>query len=434
MAGRETGARLHAPATLDDTGLSRDLILQIVAKTLYFAGELTGVELANRLAVGFQIVEPVLELLRRDQHCEIAGGSVVGAPSYRYRLTDAGRVRASLFIDQSHYVGPLPVPLVQYTAYMGDLARATAADVTQDAIGKAFSHLVLSRRVLDQLGPAIAARHSLFVYGPPGNGKTVIAQAIRNVLEGNMLIPHAIEVEGQIIRLFDPVNHEPVAGLPVEHALERSQEGDARWVMCRRPLVTVGGELTLDALELGQAGQSGFYRAPLQLLANGGVLVIDDFGRQHATPRDLLNRWIVPLESRVDHLTLQTGQKFEVPFQVFVVFATNLKPADLVDEAFLRRIQYKVLATSPTTAEFVEIFANYCRDRNLTFDRRLAESIVADELRSRGIPLRGCHPRDLIEHALALATYCGQPRALTRELLASACATYFVVDEELEAV
>jgi SpoVK/Ycf46/Vps4 family AAA+-type ATPase len=205
-------------------------------------------------------------------------------------------------------------------------------------------------------------------------------------------------------------------------------------VRCRRPLITAGGELSVEALELGFSTATGLYRAPLQVLGNGGVLVIDDFGRQQSPPQVILSRWIVPLESGVDYLTLRTGQKFEVPFHTFVVFATNLKPSDLVDEAFLRRIHYKVLAESPSDEEFVRIFENYCRAKRLDFDRALAEHVLRDELKRRGIKPRACHPRDLIEHGLSIATYLGLPRLLSAELLSEACATYFVEDRDLATV
>ncbi len=420
-----------APKRPEGVGLSGDLILQIVTKTLHFAGELRGTELAARLGVPFFVIEPALELLKNERHCEIIGGSLVGAPAYIYRLTDAGRVRAALFLEDNHYVGALPVPLDQYQAYMARFAAQHSIEVTRDLVSVAFSHLVLNRRVLDQLGPAIAAWHSLFIYGPPGNGKTVIAQAIRNVLHGELAIPHALSVEGQIVRLFDPVNHERVDDTTAESGLEDHHPFDHRWVRCRRPLVTVGGELTMPALELGFSEAFGFYTAPLQALANGGVLLIDDFGRQSATPREMLNRWIVPLESRVDFLTLRTGQKFELPFNVFVVFATNIKPGDLVDEAFLRRIQYKVLAESPTPAEFTQIFKNYCTAAQLSYDPALVEHVINKELRPRGVLMRGCHPRDLIEHAMAIAKYLDQPRTLTPALLSEACASYFVEDRDI---
>jgi predicted ATPase with chaperone activity len=421
---------------VEETGLSSDLILQIATKTLHIAGDLTGTELAARLGVPFQVIEPSLDLLKRDRHCEITGGALLGPPSYTYRLTDAGRVRAMLFMESSRYVGALPVPLQQYTAYMNRFSVEHRVIATRDVVRKAFAHLVLSQRVLDQLGPAIAAWHSLFVYGPPGNGKTVIAQAIRNVLRDHIAVPYAISIDAHIIRVFDSVNHEPIPPDDDEEAdwpdssLQSANVFDGRWVRCRRPLVTAGGEMTLESLELGHTG-GGFYRAPLQVIANGGVLVIDDFGRQQVSARNLLNRWIVPLEGGLDYLTLRTGEKFQVPFQTFVVFATNLKPSDLADEAFLRRIRYKVLAESPTVDEFAEIFENYCRTRRLTFDRSVADSLVEGELRRRQIPLRGCHPRDLIEHALAIAKYLDRPERLTPELISEACASYFVEDRDL---
>jgi len=355
-----------APTTPAEAGLSLDLITQLVLKTLHFSGELTGAELAKRLGVNFSVIESAVDFLKAQHQIEIAGGSMVGRASYRYRITDAGRTRAALFLETNHYVGVAPVPFEQYRQYMLNFRKTAPRTATRDRVRAAFSHLVISQGVLDQLGPAINAGHSMFVYGPPGNGKTVISQAIRKLLHGNIAIPHAIEVEGAIIRFFDPVNHEPVAaGDDADQGLDLGNRLDHRWVLCKRPMVMVGGELTLGALELSYNPSTGFYRAPVQAIANGGVLVIDDFGRQQVAPRDLLNRWIVPLESRVDFLTLQSGQKIELPFNVLVIFATNIKPADLVDEAFLRRIHYKVFAESPTVAEFKQIFENCCRDRGV---------------------------------------------------------------------
>jgi SpoVK/Ycf46/Vps4 family AAA+-type ATPase len=270
----------------------------------------------------------------------------------------------------------------------------------------------------------------MFVYGPPGNGKTVIAQAIRNLLDGEIAVPHAIEVQGSIIRLYDPVNHEPIATPEAPTGLSRSDRPDARWVRCRRPMVMVGGELTLEALELSYSPTMRFYGAPVQAVANGGVLVIDDFGRQRCSARDLLNRWIVPLESRVDFLTLNTGQKFELPFMLLVVFATNIRPSELVDEAFLRRIHYKVLAESPTVADFRRIFENCCHERQIPYDDAIVEHLLTHYYRTRNLTLRGCHPRDLIDQALAQAAYLDEPRRLTNELLEAACASYFVDDTE----
>jgi hypothetical protein len=422
-----------APITLEETGLTVDLLLQLTLKHMHFAGELTGSELARRLGLRFTAIEPAVHALKAQHQIEIVGGTMAGPASYRFRITDKGRTRVAIFLEHNQYVGFAPVPLGRYVAYLHDWKKVAPHSATRTRVREAFKHLVLGQRVLDQLGPAINAAHSLFVYGPPGNGKSVISQAIRNLLDGDIAIPHALEVEGQIVRLFDPVNHDELP-LPDADGLADDAAPDRRWVRCRRPLVTVGGELTLDSLELSYNATSGFYHAPVQAAANGGVLVIDDFGRQQFEPRQFLNRWIVPLESRVDYLTLQTGQKFELPFAVLLVFATNLQPSTLVDEAFLRRIHYKVLAESPTVEEFRDIFKGCCQQRGVPYENALVDGMLKSFFKPRGIALRGCHPRDLIEQALSLAEYLGEPRHLTSELLEAACAGYFVSDETIAPV
>ena len=420
-----------APATLAEAGLPLDLVVQLSLKTLNYAGDLTGTELGRRLGLRFTVIEPAIDLLRSQRQVEVVSGSMVGPPSYGYRITDAGRARASLFLEQNHYLGVAPVPLAHYTSYLRAFRQALPRrKITRREVRAAFGHLVLSERVIDEIGPAVHAAHSMFVYGPPGNGKTVICQALRNLLEGELAIPHAIEVEGHIIRVFDPVVHEELPLHETGSLVSAHAADDFRWARCRRPVVTVGGELTLEALDLAYMPNQGFYRAPVQALANGGVLVVDDFGRQRCAARDLLNRWIVPLESRVDYLTLQTGQKFELPFLALAAFATNIRPRDLVDEAFLRRIRYKVFAASPSVEEFAAIFQNCCVDRSIEFDRGLVDRLLQDIYRPRRIPLRGCHPRDLIEQALSLAAYLNQPQRLTFALLQAACDSYFVDDGE----
>jgi predicted ATPase with chaperone activity len=416
-----------APMTLEATGLSMDLVVQLVLKTLHFAGELTGTALGERLGLHYNAIRPAIDLLKSLRHVEIAGGSLLGGASFQYRITHAGPTRAALFLEQNRYVGRAPVPLDQYQAYRRAFTREAPHAATRDRVRSAFSHLVVNDDILDQLGPAINAGRSLFIYGPPGNGKTVMSQAIRNLLEGGIAIPYAIEVEGHIVRVFDRINHEP---LPTEEATGAYDDGpvdDARWIACRRPLVTVGGELTLEQMQLNPS-PAGFYRAPLQAIANGGVLVIDDFGRQRCSPSELLNRWIVPLESRVDYLSLETGQMFELPFAALVVFATNLRPSELVDEAFLRRIHAKVFAAGPSPMEFAQIFQGCCEARAIDYDPALVAHLFDSFYRPRQIALRGCHPRDLIDHALSLADYRGEPRQLTAQLLDHACAVYFVDD------
>ncbi len=423
-------AELPAPMTLADAGISRDMVEQLLIKTLHFAGELTGYEMAERLGMSFPSIEPAIDSLKHARLTEIVGGTTLGSPSYRHRITSLGRERAGMFLDRNMYTGIAPVPLRQYVRYMNEFFARTPHAVSPEQVREAFSHLVLSEKVLNQLGPAVNANHSLFVYGPPGNGKTVISQAIRNLLVGDIWIPHAIDVDGSIIHLFDPLNHDPLPPEPPKKTLDATPQWDRRWVHSKRPLVTVGGELMLESLELTYNPTGGFYRAPIQLVANGGVLVIDDFGRQQAPPQALLNRWILPLEGRIDYLTLQSGQKIAVPFMVLPVFATNIRPADLVDEAFLRRIQYKVLAENPTARDYAKIFQRVCQEKGLEYDPSLVTHLLDSVYRRRDLAMRGCQPRDLINQAMSVAKYRGEPHRLTTELLDEACATYFVDEHE----
>ncbi len=419
--------QLAAPTTLEEAGLSLDLVTQLVLKTLYVTGELSGADLAKRLGLFFGVLEPVLEFIKAQRHCEIVSGTIAGGSSFRYRITNEGRSVAALYLQQSHYIGTAPVPLSQYRKYMTDRRRAGLGGVTRDEVHRGLSHLVLGQAVLDEIGPAVNGGQSIFIYGPPGNGKTVIAHALRDMLPGDIEVPHAIEVEGNIIRVYDPVTHEqrsmPEDAAPTFNVVSSK---DARWVTCRRPLVKTGGELTLESLDLTYDRRLGYHRAPLQVIANGGMLLVDDFGRQRCAPRDLLNRWMVPLESGTDYLTLASGVTFEVPFFVFVAFATNIRPSELVDDAFLRRVRYKVFADAPSVEDFARIFENYCSERAVPFEKSVVDKLLGGYFQTHGVMRRGCHPRDLIEQALLLADYRGEPRELTIELLESACAAYFV--------
>ena len=393
-------------------------------KVLYFS-EATGTKVADRLHISYAVFDGFVQHARAERLVEVRGASGTGSAAYQYALTDLGRDRARQYLDICQYVGPAPVPLAQYVAAIRALGAARQA-VDRERIEAGCSHLVISPRMLDQIGPAINSGRSLFLYGPPGNGKTVVAEAIGRVFGGDLWMPHAIDVDGQIITMFDPVNHVRRSTSDEGSDLITTRPHDRRWVQVQRPVVVGGGELTLDMLDLTFDPIAKFYEAPIQLKANGGVFVIDDFGRQRVPPRDLLNRWIVPLESRVDFLTLHTGRKFEVPFEAFVVFATNLQPETLADEAFLRRIPYKVLARNPTFDEFTRIFALNCERHQMRFDPVIIEYLQRQYYTPRGIEMRACHPRDLVEQVVDLCRYRGCEPAISRDVLDSVCMSYFL--------
>jgi predicted ATPase with chaperone activity len=292
---------------------------------------------------------------------------------------------------------------------------------------------VVGDGILEQLGPAVNANKAVFLYGPPGNGKTVIAQGMGRAIGGEMYVPYALDIDGSTVTLYDPASHESLeADDPDPLTLIAAGPRDRRWVRIRRPVVVVGGELTLEMLDLTFNRLTGFYEAPVQLKANGGVFLVDDFGRQRVRPSELLNRWIVPLESRVDYLTLHTGKKFEVPFDTLVAFATNLDPADLADEAFLRRIPYKIYIGDPTIEEFSRIFELNCRRRQLPFHRVLVTYLQRRYYGLNRRPMRACHPRDLVDQVTALCRYRGSEPTITRDLLDKACSAYFVRETDVK--
>jgi len=413
------------PATLEETGLHPDTLAQILLKTLV-AGEATGMSLSEKLRLPYSVLDLLIQHGRVEKLIEVRGMSGAGNAGYRYVLTDLGRDRAQQFFDLSRYVGPAPVPLHQYNAYVR-ACMAAKPYLNRERLETGFSNLVVSEGMFDQLGPAVNSGKSLFLYGAPGNGKTVLAEGIGRAYGDQMYMPYAIDVDGQTITMYDPVSHQLIgSGSGDSNSVVASAGVDRRWERIVRPVVVVGGELTLEMLDLTFNPIARFYEAPIQLKANGGVFVVDDFGRQRIPARDLLNRWIVPLESRVDFLTLHTGRKFEIPFNVLVVFATNLRPETLADEAFLRRIPYKILAKNPTMDEYCRIFELNCVRRGMQFDSVMVEYLQRKYYQPRKIQMRACHPRDLISQVVDRCRYHGRQLAITRELLDAACASYFL--------
>ena len=416
------------PLTLADSGLAADSLSTLLVKTLH-SGEASGMELADRIRLPYGILEPLLDHLRVEMLVQVKSAAGMGTAGYRYTLTDAGRDRALRYFEACGYVGPAPVPLGQYASYMSAL-RSQTRDVYRERVANAFSHLIVEPEMLDQLGPAIASGRAMFLYGPPGNGKSVMGEGIGNVLGGDIYVPHAIDVDGQVITLYDPVAHEARGGADEGSIIRSDTDIDGRWIRVGRPVITVGGELTLEMLDLRYKELSAFYESPVHLKANGGVLVVDDFGRQRVPARDLLNRWIVPLESRVDYLNLVSGRKFQVPFDTMVVFATNLEPRSLADEAFLRRIPYKILAKNPSLAQFSKIFEMNCKRHGLNFDPSIVQHLNDKYYIGRKLEMRACHPRDLTDQVVNLCRYHRRATELTPDILDAVCQSYFLEDTQ----
>jgi predicted ATPase with chaperone activity len=427
------------PESVSDTGLSEEFLVDLLLKTLYIQGVRTGRQLMAAVRLPFSFVDDRLLSLQQRRLVEVLGTSGPNRGSYLFDLTGAGRDRAREALSSSQYVGPAPVPLVQYRTWV-EKQTIRNVHVTREVVREGFRRMVLSDAVHDVLGPSINSAKSLFLYGAPGNGKTMIAETISHLLGGDIFVPFTVEVEGQMMILYDPVYHHPVAGLnPLEETdgaeggwLKESPTYDQRYVKVRRPIVLTGGELTLDQLDLQYDVHTKMYQAPFQLKANGGVLILDDFGRQRVPPKDLLNRWIVPLEKRIDFLTLHTGGKFPVPFDCLLIISTNLEPSHLVEEAFMRRIHYKILVEGPNPQQYAEIFARCCIERDIPYDQAAVNHIYDQWYGQRGIHARACHPRDILDHLVDIARfYQGRPE-LTFDMVDRACRSYFLDDSRKE--
>jgi len=412
-----------APKSVADTGLNMGLLSDLALKVMYFESYLAGRDLADKMGLPFAgVVAGILDFLKREQLCEVRSASGRGGLSeamYEYVLTARGRENARDALERSQYAGLAPVPL---TDYIQSIRVQGLKDVVvhQPHLQKALSHLIFSPKTFEQIGPAVNSGRSIFLFGSPGNGKTSIAEAIGTLLmEGDMYIPYAVEIEGQIIKVFDDVNHKLIKE-------EGQRNVDARWLKIKRPFIVVGGELTLEGLDLVYDTNNKYYEAPFQMKANGGIFLIDDFGRQQVRPTDLLNRWIVPLEKRIDFLTLHTGRKFEIPFEVLIVFSTNLEPADLVDEAFLRRIRHKIEVHDPSWEEFAEIFKRVANAKKVPFSEQAFAYVVREHYLKPNRPPRACHARDLLDQVIDIAKYLNVHPVLSKELVDRAAEAYFV--------
>jgi predicted ATPase with chaperone activity len=420
---REVVAAVESP---NDLGIPIAIVQDLILKIMFNEGEASLRRLSSVIRVQPNLIDGLVEQMQQEHLVEVARAGGAGRFSYMFRLTDAGDKRTKDAFDRSQYVGPAPINLEAYNEAIL-LQTDSRTRVTPDEVQHALSHLILPDNFHRSIGPAINEGSSLFLYGPPGNGKTTVAEAIGGILTGSspIFLPYAVTVAGYIIVLYDPIIHKE-ADVDPKTVADNFGEVDPRWGIFDRPVVIVGGELTMDAVELRFEELAKFYEAPLQMKANGGMFLIDDFGRQQISPAELLNRWIVPLESKVDYLRLRTGQTMEIPFEQLIVFSTNLDPNDLVDDAFMRRIQMKVGVFSPDLKMFFQIFRIMSDSIGVPFDENTFRYLIEEWYKKQGRTMQAVHPRDLLKIVRALCEYEGVQPHMTPDLIDEACNNYFV--------
>ncbi|MSU77509.1 MAG: ATPase [Gemmataceae bacterium] len=423
-----------APDSLKQSGLSLNFLNELLLRTLYVHGTMLGLDMARSLCLPFKVIEESLKFLKDEKCIEVQGGDLIGRVSYRFTLTDLGRRRAQESMKQCGYVGPAPVPLDDYVEQTYRQA-VTGISCSPEPLRAAFSHLVLREEMFNAIGPAIVSGRSVFIYGPSGNGKTSIARAIGEFMNnagGEVYVPYAFLAENSIITVYDSSLHQRAGEGEADRMedneatirrLMNSGTVDARWVKIKRPVVVTGGELNLDMLDLRYNADANFYQAPIQVKANGGVFLIDDFGRQLCSPKELLNRWILPLEDRHDFLTVASGKKFEVPFEQLIIFSTNLDPKDLVDDAFLRRIRHKVGINAPQRDIYEKIFNSMVKRLGMSPCPEAVDYLY-ERYYSKGRNARASDCRDLLEIVQAICRFRRQPVQLSRELIAEASASF----------
>ena len=414
------------PESLEDAGVTGALLEQLILKYLYFRGELAGREIAKLAGMPFSLIDKTLEGQKRQHLVEVKSSLGIGNSSAVFSLTMAGRDIAREYLENNQYAGPVPVPLYQYTEVVR-LQKFKQDWLSPALLREAYRHLVIEADILAQIGPAVNASKSFLIYGQPGNGKSALAEALFRVESAPIYMPYAVECQGNIVQIYDPIYHQKIEDeAKAVTALSLDLPHDGRWFKCKRPFIVTGGELTLDMLDLSYNHHSKVYDAPFQLKANNGIYLIDDFGRQRAKPAEILNRWIVPMERHIDYLTFQAGGKMTVPFEAFLIFSTNLNPNQLGDEAFLRRIQYKMFLRSPKVPEFLTIFERFTKSRELLCAPGLAERFVDKHYLTGGKHFRRCHPRDVITHAIDILNFERRPMELTEDVLDRAFQSCFV--------
>lgn len=399
-----------------ELGLAPDTLNEFILKLLYLNGSMRGADLARNMRVAFHIVEEELVNLKKRELIGLvgAGAGLGGYSSMEFDLSPQGRSRAREIVSVRPYAGPLPVPIEEYRRVFS-LQKLQTNSIRPEKVNEVFRDMTLNQTYFSKLGPAINSGGPLLFFGKPGNGKTMIAEKIINVFDDSILIPYCILIDGQFIKCFDEKIHEVVS----------FETPDPRWVQIKRPFLVAGGELTIQMLDLVYKDEFKYYEAPPQLKANGGVMLIDDFGRQMVSPKDLLNRWIYPLEKKVDYLTLVTGKKIEVPFLQILIFSSNLSPQDLGDEAFLRRIKYKIEIQSPTPSEFQKLFQDECRKAGIRFTEEAFKYLCDKYYAGKKRDMRGCHPRDLISHIADFNRFNGLKGELSKINIDFACHSYF---------
>lgn len=419
-----------APRSVEETGLGFQFLVELVTKTLFLRGQIRLQDLIKSTKLPMVVLEPIIAFMRTEYMCEVMrSGETETAVSYN--LTDLGRERAEDYLRKSQYVGPAPVSLDAYIKLVREQSVAHML-VTKERLVEVFGELVVKDGILRQFGAAMNSGRAIFVYGPSGSGKTYIAEHLAGLLNGDVAIPHAVVVDSEVIQIFDPLVHAPLLPKSDSEAsgfvLDRRMASDARWMLCHRPVIKTGGELTLSMLDLDFDESARFYQAPPQVKANNGLLIIDDLGRQLAPPVDIMNRWIVPLDRRVDYLALHTGKKFMIPFDVIVVFSTNLLPSKLADEAFLRRLGYKIYVGPMSEEEYRRITQQVCAELDIPFSEEGFNYLLHEHHYKSGKPLSACVPRDILEQLRDISRYEGKTPEMTKELLDWAWNNYFTHD------